>query len=428
MYNNKTKARAVASKRTRSESPANETTMQRGTESCARCLLRISCLPAAGRPLEELLVKVRQCGQCQRWFHAKCYLMDIGLSKEERCKKLVPRKDSVTCTAPCVICLSRIYQPAQFCNSTPYDTVPRGWLRYRRTFDERAWSLAASFLQNGYVAFPLSWAVGVTDVMDLESRSSEIQMKLTALQVRTNKYFSALLNSYERRLSHAEATGSSIVPLETGFSNFRMRCGGRYEIVAPLLEETMLPCIEDSLVLQVIQICLQSESPKKMSSGCFLSVPGAAGQNVHTDGPLLSDSETLFPYAINCFVPLVEISNANGTEFYPQTQLHSTSTDNSTLKTLQKESPQVRFGNVLLFDYRVLHRGLPNRTRCNRPCAYVTYAQPWYTDTYNFGSERYRSALEISDGLLESRAERHAKRQQGKDEPIEEGNRDEAPK
>ena len=48
-------------------------------------------------------------------------------------------------------------------------------------------------------------------------------------------------------------------------------------------------------------------------------------------------------------------------------------------------------GDAILFDYRVLHRGLANTSAKPRPLLYFTYGRAWFTDATNY------SALSIYD-------------------------------
>ena len=61
-------------------------------------------------------------------------------------------------------------------------------------------------------------------------------------------------------------------------------------------------------------------------------------------------------------------------------------------------SPTLRRGELLLFDYRTLHRGLANRDVASRPVAYVVYAAQGCCDEHNFPSER------LLPGAREARA------------------------
>ena len=41
-------------------------------------------------------------------------------------------------------------------------------------------------------------------------------------------------------------------------------------------------------------------------------------------------------------------------------------------------------GSIIFWDFRVLHRGLPNTTiHCHRPMLYCTVARSWFEDTIN---------------------------------------------
>jgi ectoine hydroxylase-related dioxygenase (phytanoyl-CoA dioxygenase family) len=47
-------------------------------------------------------------------------------------------------------------------------------------------------------------------------------------------------------------------------------------------------------------------------------------------------------------------------------------------------------GDAILFDYRLRHRGLPNKTSdVVRPLVYITYAKPFFRDEANFSLKRY---------------------------------------
>ena len=48
------------------------------------------------------------------------------------------------------------------------------------------------------------------------------------------------------------------------------------------------------------------------------------------------------------------------------------------------QAPIVAQGSAVLFDYRVLHRGLANTSSVIRPILVYTFAKPWYKDVLNF--------------------------------------------
>ena len=131
------------------------------------------------------------------------------------------------------------------------------------------------------------------------------------------------------------------------------------------------------------------ESP---AAGCVVSLPGARAQSMHRDGAQ--------PGLINAFVPLVRITEANGaTELVPRTHRgvgvadadgalsssrrgvgncrrprRSRSGSRSSTEAANKPvAPLLAAGEVLLFDYRILHHGLANRSEEPRPVGYVVY-------------------------------------------------------
>ena len=125
---------------------------------------------------------------------------------------------------------------------------------------------------------------------------------------------------------------------------------------------------------------------KCIAMGCMLSMPGSDSQPMHQDGPHYNEKQHAPPYAINVFLPLVDISVENGgTEFWLATHR---------LGHYDDEAPSVvllaKAGTPLLFDYRVRHRGLANRSQTPRPMLYVTFAKKNYKDSANFSAARYR--------------------------------------
>lgn len=121
-------------------------------------------------------------------------------------------------------------------------------------------------------------------------------------------------------------------------------------------------------------------------SGCVIAMPGASGQPWHPDGYI----DGIF----NVFVPLVPITPENGpTEFQPGSQVL---VDPEVVIPLQfaysdaevdPVAPCAEAGDVIIFDYRVTHRGLGNRSAASRPVGYLTYSRPGVEDDYSFPTE-----------------------------------------
>lgn len=327
--------------------------------TCSRCGRKLT---TAGK------AKSIRCLRCARLYHKKCFMAETGNLREE----------NGTTSESCVCCLSTPIAEAQ--------AKCRG----------KANKYATEILEKGFSVVPLR---------DNEADRSQLVQELAEWGEEAVEYFHALLKTYECEA----ANGNPVPTLESGYSNFRERCPGRFEIIADFIGSKVIPLVEQSRPVQetlTFLLCNQNTKTDKtlMSSGCFLSLMGSQTQNYHTDGPALSDVVDLFPYAVNVFVPLVAVDGRNGTEFMPGTQAIGKK------ENVKSVRPCVAVGFALLFDYRVVHRGLRNAKIEPRPCYYATYSQSWYKDTYNFSKSRYTKSLQVNPAYLEHRDTRMAKR------------------
>jgi ectoine hydroxylase-related dioxygenase (phytanoyl-CoA dioxygenase family) len=110
--------------------------------------------------------------------------------------------------------------------------------------------------------------------------------------------------------------------------------------------------------------------------------------------------DKLPPYALNVFVPLLDIAEDLGpTEFW----LASHCTDDARQTFLKEQSalgyekllekkniigPLLQAGDALIYDYRICHRGTSNLSKAVRPMLYLLYARPWFKEHLNFGTQR----------------------------------------
>ena len=137
----------------------------------------------------------------------------------------------------------------------------------------------------------------------------------------------------------------------------------------------------------------------------MLSFPGSQVQPWHSDGPHMPGGDASFVaplHAVNVFVPLIDLTPANGpTEFTPGSHIDFDVASPSVI-------PTMKAGQALIFDYRTRHRGLGNSSGDERPLLYITYARPFWLDVYNFDSKRYP---ELPECKKMSREERMGKRQ-----------------
>ena len=127
--------------------------------------------------------------------------------------------------------------------------------------------------------------------------------------------------------------------------------------------------------------------------GLVSSGPGSVAQPWHADGvPLFPGSNDLPAHALNCFAPLVNVSRRMGpTEFVPAS--HKPGPVARALEAALQQgrapadvfSPELSVGDVLVYDQRTVHRGVPNRTTTERPILYLLFARPWFREHINFG-------------------------------------------
>eukprot|EP00928_Gymnodinium_smaydae_P038305 TRINITY_DN26450_c0_g1_i1.p1 TRINITY_DN26450_c0_g1~~TRINITY_DN26450_c0_g1_i1.p1 ORF type:complete len:1190 (-),score=160.04 TRINITY_DN26450_c0_g1_i1:349-3891(-) len=120
-----------------------------------------------------------------------------------------------------------------------------------------------------------------------------------------------------------------------------------------------------------------SESDVQLA-GCVVSLPGSSMQNYHQDG----STEGFF----NVFVPLVDVTEENGpTEFLPGSQVPVAEGGLSFAAAPRKPvAPTLDAGEIMIFDYRVRHRGLGNGSCGMRPVAYLVYTPRGLSDVNNF--------------------------------------------
>jgi len=162
-----------------------------------------------------------------------------------------------------------------------------------------------------------------------------------------------------------------------GFTTFKIRDAGRYDMVIPSFNTDKFSWFnKEAPWLPAVQRILGKDCVK-IQHACILSLPDSARQQWHSDGNHVDDMFYLPPHCVNVFIPLVDLIAENGpTEFVPTTQLDWGSTTRPLILT-------GKAGQCIIFDHRIKHRGLANRTSTARPLVYITYAKPWYADLNN---------------------------------------------
>ena len=168
-------------------------------------------------------------------------------------------------------------------------------------------------------------------------------------------------------LVHREGTGRYDMPLPWCVD------GQAGDVSLPAAAETAfreLHAAMDGVARPVVSALWAEAVSAEMRAGCVISEPGALAQPSHRDGP---------DGLVTVFAPLTAFVPRNGpTELSPST--HRGGDDSSSL------APLLQPGDVLLFDYRCLHRGLANEGNSRREVAYAVYARQGVRDVQNFPS------------------------------------------
>jgi ectoine hydroxylase-related dioxygenase (phytanoyl-CoA dioxygenase family) len=140
--------------------------------------------------------------------------------------------------------------------------------------------------------------------------------------------------------------------------------------------------------------------------GVVCSLPAAPAQHRHHDGGILFSSgvDRILPAAaITVGIPLLEMNEVHGT-----TALWLGSHRDENRANEQGIEPVVREGSCVLWDFRLIHGGTPNRGALPRPLLYLTYCRPWFVDCKTFGKKNPRQKpLIAKKGFLSGLSERH---------------------
>lgn len=183
------------------------------------------------------------------------------------------------------------------------------------------------------------------------------------------------------------------------FQEVAIRCRGRMDVRYYDNEDDdcKLPKLKliDNLAASILH---GAEAPHLVYAGWIFSLPDSADQPWHQDGSPLFDKGTEFlpSYAINVFVGLHDekLLELGPTEFIIGSQCLE---PNATMNKVESViSAVLGRGDILLYDYRICHRGTSNLSQPKeddkdtspdgiRQVLYRMYARPWFREHLNFG-------------------------------------------
>mmetsp|Transcript_322 Transcript_322/g.641 ORF Transcript_322/g.641 Transcript_322/m.641 type:complete len:379 (-) Transcript_322:66-1202(-) len=153
-----------------------------------------------------------------------------------------------------------------------------------------------------------------------------------------------------------------------------------------------LPVI-DNLAASILH---GAEAPNLVYAGWIFSFPESADQPWHQDGSPLFEkgTESLPSYALNVFCGLhdaKQLLELGPTEFVVGS--HHMEPDGAMNGIGDPVSAVLGKGDILLYDYRICHRGTSNLsssvgdTSTIRKVLYLMYARPWFREHLNFGNK-----------------------------------------
>jgi len=196
--------------------------------------------------------------------------------------------------------------------------------------------------------------------------------------------------SIKRRYSMGEGR-------QRGFQEIVMRSPGRYEISLEALSAAAVGAEETPTLKDVVQKLAAIVPPMlhttatnmSLASSLIVSTPDAPEQNWHADGEHVDMKRHMPAHCISVFVPLINVTTVNlgPTELYPTS--HYTTRQPSPMKIEPAKlpaayAPLLNVGDILVFDYRLLHRGKANMSTQNRPMLVLSFSQAWFRDDKNW--------------------------------------------
>ena len=127
------------------------------------------------------------------------------------------------------------------------------------------------------------------------------------------------------------------------------------------------------------------------SFGLLLSLPGAPDQKLHYDALLFPDTalDRVLPTStIAVAMPLVTMDEMSGS-----TAFWRGSHRNPAISGDPDFAPRVPVGSVLLWDYRIMHKGLANRSEHLRPVLFSALCRPWWYEHRAAETDQYEKLV-----------------------------------
>jgi len=192
------------------------------------------------------------------------------------------------------------------------------------------------------------------------------------------------------------------IGIKNGFKEIVQRHRSRFEMPYRMDSPSIDEMIEQSSVRSIVQQLFGEQEIEVINKSLVLSLPQAEDQAWHSDGPHLSLNTHLPCHVLNVFVPLVDVTKDDGpTEFRPGSHYYTRDLAKEFLLAKLKKKlrpisgPCLQRGSILIFDYRVLHRGTANVTTRPRPFLVWTFARAGFRDLLNFPHRSVHDAVPV---------------------------------
>lgn len=226
-----------------------------------------------------------------------------------------------------------------------------------------------------------------------------------------NKFLERILHVSRERVGKVEvALGTRKIGIGSaaGYDEIVQRSPGRWDIpITPQqfgLEDCEFPW--SSMIAAVL-----GDDAEHSFSGVVFSDPGSPAQCWHTDSPHIAAAHQA-PHAINVLVALHDVPMemgpteiARGSHFLtnhlsnpalvPEELIYQHESTSPELLVKDSDIPvpgnyvnALAAGSCIVFDDRVMHRGLGNRSDRRRQMGYFSYRKKGYTENTHFESQR----------------------------------------
>jgi hypothetical protein len=194
-----------------------------------------------------------------------------------------------------------------------------------------------------------------------------------------------------------------IEPALTNTTSAAQRSPGRYEHLLPMeypfISEEL---INNNMTMPIIRTILKTKKIEMDRFSSVTSLENARAQHWHRDTGVLFHGykRQLPPHGLVVLVPLVDIDKHMGpTKFLTGSHIFCDATMKKTIELdnwLLEECPFVgptvktyaEKGSIVIFDMRILHRGMDNNKAKRRPLLYMPYFQEWYVDAVNMNNKQ----------------------------------------